>query len=104
MVLASHVDALLTAKALPTFGATYLLQVPCDTSNASDADQSKIGRGAPNLKISYLAEHQTQPSHDHRVLHVGPGLRMVCMERTIMRALDRIGREQLPLNKPVICR
>ena len=43
-------------------------------------------------------------SHDHRVPHVeSTVLRMVRMERTIMNALERIGREQLSPNKPVTC-
>ena len=38
-----------------------------------------------------------------RARHLDSGLRMVRTERTMISALDRIGREQLSPNKPVIC-
>ena len=49
-----------------------------------------------------LAAHQSQPSQTRRGRHLDSGLRMVRTERTMISALDRIGREQLSPNKPVI--
>jgi hypothetical protein len=64
---------------------------------------SRLVERCAELEDLNLAEHQSQPNHDASHTARRSGLRMVRTERTMISALDRIGREQLSPNKPVIC-